>query len=47
MLVAVAALGVLNGVLLDTRERVRELGIYKALGMTSRQTTSMVLPRSR
>ncbi|GAV41724.1 ABC transporter permease [Streptomyces acidiscabies] len=43
MLVAVAALGVLNGVLLDTRERVRELGIHKALGMTPRQTTSMVL----
>lgn len=43
LLVAVAALGVLSGVLLDTRERVRELGIHKALGMTPRQTTSMVL----
>lgn len=43
MLVAVAALGVLNGVLLDTRERVREVGIHKALGMTPRQTTGMVL----
>ncbi|WP_328904072.1 FtsX-like permease family protein [Streptomyces sp. NBC_00441] len=43
MLVAVAALGVLNGVLLDTRERVREIGIHKALGMTPRQTVSMVL----
>ncbi len=43
MLVAVAALGVLNGVLLDTRERVRELGIHKALGMTPRQTVAMVL----
>ncbi|MFF0013807.1 FtsX-like permease family protein [Streptomyces sp. NPDC005374] len=43
MLVAVAALGVLNGVLLDTRERVRELGIHKALGMTPRQTVVMVL----
>ncbi|MFF2898198.1 ABC transporter permease [Streptomyces sp. NPDC057966] len=43
MLVAVAALGVLNGVLLDTRERVREIGIHKALGMTPRQTIAMVL----
>ncbi|MFG2873745.1 ABC transporter permease [Streptomyces sp. NPDC048337] len=43
MLVAVAALGVLGGVLLDTRDRVRELGVHKALGMTPRQTTAMVL----
>ncbi|MFD0418674.1 ABC transporter permease [Streptomyces sp. NPDC127108] len=43
MLVAVAALGVLNGVLLDTRERVRELGVHKALGMTPRQTITMVI----
>ena len=43
MLVAVAALGVLNTVVLDTRERVREIGTAKALGMTPRQTVSMVL----
>ncbi|MFD7499505.1 ABC transporter permease [Streptomyces sp. NPDC059850] len=43
MLVAVAALGVLNSVLLDTRERVREIGVHKALGMTPRQTVAMVL----
>ncbi|MFC9677327.1 ABC transporter permease [Streptomyces sp. NPDC056949] len=43
MLVAVAALGVLNGVLLDTRERVREIGVHKALGMTPRQTVTMVI----
>ncbi|WP_031009986.1 ABC transporter permease [Streptomyces sp. NRRL F-5727] len=43
LLVAVAALGVLNGVLLDTRERVREIGVHKALGMTPRQTVAMVL----
>lgn len=43
MPVAVAALGVLNGVLLDTRERVREIGVHKALGMTPRQTIAMVL----
>ncbi|WP_206305913.1 FtsX-like permease family protein [Streptomyces sp. RFCAC02] len=43
MLVVVAALGVLNGVLLDTRERVREIGIHKALGMVPRQTVAMVV----
>ncbi|MFF1899109.1 ABC transporter permease [Streptomyces sp. NPDC058206] len=43
MLVAVAALGVLNGVLLDTRERVREIGVHKALGMTPRRTIAMVI----
>ncbi|WP_149826409.1 ABC transporter permease [Streptomyces tailanensis] len=43
MLVAVAALGVLNGVLLDTRERVREISVHKALGMTPRQTVAMVI----
>ncbi|MFF2328065.1 MULTISPECIES: ABC transporter permease [unclassified Streptomyces] len=43
MLVAVAALGVFIGVLLDTRERVRELGVHKALGMTPRQTVAMVI----
>ncbi|MFI8287950.1 FtsX-like permease family protein [Streptomyces sp. NPDC085614] len=43
MLVAVAALGVLNSVLLDTRERVREIGVHKALGMTPRQTVAMVV----
>ncbi|MFJ6016517.1 FtsX-like permease family protein [Streptomyces sp. NPDC092952] len=43
MLVAVAALGVLNGVLLDTHERVREIGIHKALGMTPLQTLTMVV----
>jgi putative ABC transport system permease protein len=30
-------------VVLDTRERVRDLGIHKALGMTPRQTVSMVI----
>ena len=43
MLVAVAGLGVLNTVVLDTRERVRDLGVFKALGMTPRQTVAMVL----
>ncbi|WP_448316461.1 FtsX-like permease family protein [Streptomyces sp. CO7] len=43
MLVVVAGLGVLNGVVLDTRERVRELGIHKALGMTPGQTITTVV----
>ncbi|MGA5198061.1 ABC transporter permease [Streptomyces exfoliatus] len=43
MLVAVACLGVLNTVVLDTRDRVRDLGVYKALGMTPRQTITQVL----
>ena len=43
MLVAVAAMGVLNMVVLDTRERVRDLGIHKALGMTPLQTIAMVI----
>ncbi|GIH20655.1 ABC transporter permease [Rugosimonospora africana] len=43
MLVAVAGLGVLNTVLLDTRDRVHDLGVFKALGMTPRQTIAMVV----
>ncbi|MGW8761296.1 ABC transporter permease [Streptomyces sp. NPDC055815] len=43
MLVAVASLGVLNTVVLDTRDRVRDLGVFKALGMTPRQTVAQVL----
>ncbi|MFE9423455.1 ABC transporter permease [Kitasatospora sp. NPDC006697] len=43
MMVAVAALGVLNTVVQDTRERIHDLGIFKALGMTPRQTVTMVL----
>ncbi|MDU0300786.1 FtsX-like permease family protein [Streptomyces sp. PAL114] len=43
MLVAVAGLGVLNSVVLDTRERVHDLGVCKAIGMTPRQTVSLVL----
>jgi putative ABC transport system permease protein len=43
MLLAVAALGVLNTVVQDTRERIHDLGIFKALGMTPRQTVGMVL----
>ncbi|WP_258539511.1 FtsX-like permease family protein [Streptomyces ipomoeae] len=43
MLVVVAGLGVLNTVVLDTRDRVHDLGIFKALGMTPRQTVAMVV----
>jgi putative ABC transport system permease protein len=43
LLVSVAGLGVLNTVILDLRDRIRDLGIHKALGMTPRQTVVMVL----
>jgi putative ABC transport system permease protein len=43
MLAVVAGLGVLNAVVLHTRERVHDLGVFKAVGMTPRQTIAMVL----
>ncbi|WP_035854246.1 FtsX-like permease family protein [Cryptosporangium arvum] len=43
MLVTVAGLGVLNSVVLDVRDRVHDIGIHKALGMTPRQTVLSVL----
>lgn len=44
VLVAVlAGLGVLNSVLMATRERVHDLGVFKAVGMTPRQTIVMVV----
>jgi putative ABC transport system permease protein len=43
LLVAVAGLGVLNMVVLQTRERVHDLGVLKALGMVPRQTVAMVV----
>ncbi|MGX9888213.1 FtsX-like permease family protein [Streptomyces sp. NPDC002276] len=43
LLVCVAGLGVLGGAVLDTHERVHDLGIHKALGMTPRQTVTMVV----
>ncbi|MFE9574384.1 ABC transporter permease [Streptomyces sp. NPDC006692] len=43
LLTAVAALGVLSMVVQDTRERVHGMGIFKALGMTPKQTIVMVL----
>jgi putative ABC transport system permease protein len=43
MLLTVAALGVLNMVVLETRERVHDIGVHRALGMTPRQTIAMVI----
>jgi putative ABC transport system permease protein len=43
LLAAVAGLGVLNAVVLQTRERVHDLGVFKAVGMTPRQVTAMVV----
>ncbi|SCG64610.1 ABC transporter permease [Micromonospora humi] len=43
LLIAVAALGVLNMLVLDLRDRVHDLGVHKALGMTPGQTIAMVV----
>jgi putative ABC transport system permease protein len=43
VLAAVAGLGVLNTVVLQVRERVHDLGVFKAVGMTPRQATAMVI----
>jgi putative ABC transport system permease protein len=43
LLAALAALGVLTCVLILTREHVHDLGIFKAVGMTPRQTLTMIL----
>jgi putative ABC transport system permease protein len=43
LLAIVAGLGVLNTVVLNTRERVHDLGVFKAVGMTPRQTIAMVV----
>jgi hypothetical protein len=43
LLAVVAGLGVLNTVVLHTRERAHDLGIFKAIGMTPRQTIAMVV----
>ena len=43
VIAAVAGLGVLNTVVLQTRERVHDLGVFKAVGMTPRQTITMVI----
>jgi putative ABC transport system permease protein len=43
LLGAVAALGVFNTVVLNTRERRRELGTLKSIGMTPRQVVLMMV----
>jgi putative ABC transport system permease protein len=43
MIAIVAGLGVLSTVLLGTRERVHDLAVFKAIGMTPRQTIVMVV----
>ena len=43
LLAIVAGLGVLNTVVLHTRERVHDLGVFKAVGMTPRQAVVMVV----
>jgi putative ABC transport system permease protein len=43
MLAVVAGLGVLNTVLISTRDRVHDLGVFKAVGMTPRQVIAMVV----
>jgi ABC-type lipoprotein release transport system permease subunit len=43
LLAAVAGLGVLNTVVLNVRERRRDLGMLKSIGMTPRQVVAMVV----
>ncbi|MFD3502877.1 ABC transporter permease [Streptomyces sp. NPDC058678] len=43
MLAVVASLGVFNTVVLNTRDRRRDLGILKSIGMTPRQVTAMTV----
>jgi len=43
LLAIVAGLGVLNTVVLHTRERAHDLGVFKAVGMTPRQAIAMVV----
>jgi len=44
LLLAIAAgLGVLNTIVLNTRERAHDLGVFKVIGMTPRQTTAMAV----
>jgi putative ABC transport system permease protein len=43
LIIVVAGLGVLNTVALQIRERAHDIGIFKAVGMTPRQTLTMVI----
>jgi putative ABC transport system permease protein len=43
LIVVVAGLGVLNTVALQIRERAHAIGVFKAVGMTPRQTMAMIV----
>jgi putative ABC transport system permease protein len=43
LIIAVAGLGVLNTVALQIREKAHDIGVFKAVGMTPRQTLTMVV----
>jgi putative ABC transport system permease protein len=43
LLVSVAGLGVLNAVVLESRDRVHDIGVHKSMGMTPKQTAAMVV----
>jgi len=43
LIAVLAGLGVLSSVLIATRERIHDLGVFKAVGMTPRQTLIMVI----
>ena len=43
LIIVVAGLGVLNTVALQIRERAHAIGVFKAVGMTPRQTLAMVV----
>lgn len=43
LIMVVAGLGVLNTVALQIRERAHDIGVFKAIGMTPRQTLAMVV----
>jgi len=43
LLVIAAALGVVSTTVLTTRERARDIGVFKAVGMTPRQALAMTV----
>lgn len=43
LITVVAGLGVLNTVALQIRERAHDIGVFKAIGMTPRQTLAMIV----
>lgn len=43
LLVSVAGLGVLNAVVLESRDRVHDIGVHKSLGMTPKQTAATIV----